>query len=66
MAKFRLVKYSPIGRHTPITDSFEADSMIEAAENLTKKNPGVQFGVTDDKGYFIWPESLKKRMWREG
>lgn len=65
MAKFRLVKYSPIGRHTEITDSFEPESLIEAGLNLSRKNPDVQFAVTDEKGFFIWPESLKKRTWRE-
>jgi hypothetical protein len=65
MAKFRLVKYSPIGRHTEIIDSFEPESLIEAGENLLKKTPGTQFGVVDDKGFFIWPENLRKRTWRE-
>ncbi len=64
MAKFRLVKYSPIGRHTEITDSFEAESLIEAGENLSRKNPENQFAVIDELGFYIWPEHLKIRTWR--
>ncbi len=65
MSRFRLVKYSPIGRHAEITDSFEPESLIEAAENLTRKTPGVQYAVLDEKGFYLWPEKLKKRAWRE-
>lgn len=58
MANYRLVKYSPIGRHVEITSSYEAESLIEAAALLTRKNAGFQFAVTDKEGFFIWPDSI--------
>jgi hypothetical protein len=64
MARYRLVKYSPIGRHTEITDSFEPESLIEAGINLAGKTPGAQFAVIDEQGFYIWPEHLKIRTWR--
>jgi hypothetical protein len=65
MPKFRLVKVSPIGKRTDIITSFESESLIEAGENLAKKNPGVQFAVTDELGFFIWPSKLKSASPRQ-
>ncbi len=66
MPKFRLVKVLPLGKRIDISSSFESESLIEAGEDLAKKNPGLQFAVTDEQGFFIWPSKLKAsspRQW---
>lgn len=60
MPKFRLVKVSPLGKRADIITSFESESLIEAGEALSKKSPGVQFAVADERGFIIWPEHIKR------
>lgn len=60
MAVFKLVKLSPIGKRDDITTGFDSESLIELAQLLQKKDPGGRFGVTDNVGFFVWPEKLAR------
>jgi hypothetical protein len=55
MAKYQLVKISPTGIRSFVADDYDAGCLINACEALLKKFPGEQFGVADERGFFIWP-----------
>lgn len=60
MSKYFLVKVSPIGKREEISSSFESESLIASGEQLKKKNPDMLFAVTDEFGFYIWPEDMIK------
>ena len=31
-----------------------------------KKNPGYDYGIVDEDGYFLWPDKYKKPAQRDG
>lgn len=59
MSGFRLFIISPFGKCTVVLSEYEYEVLMAAGEELIKKNPGIQFGIVDEQGYFVWPEELK-------
>lgn len=59
MSKFRLLIISPFDKCTVVLSEYESEVLMAAGEELMRKNPGIQFGIADEQGYFIWPEELK-------
>lgn len=58
MAKFILVKISPVGIISEQTSSHEKESLIAVCKIMQENYPHDQFGVTDELGNFIWPEQM--------
>jgi hypothetical protein len=55
---FKLVKIKPTGIRIAVTEDNDDSYLIETAKILMKKSPAEQYGVTDNLGYFVWPEKL--------
>lgn len=57
---YKLVKISPLGKRSDIASDYDSEGLIDAGIRMMKKFPGEQFGVSDELGFFVWPERWAK------
>jgi hypothetical protein len=57
---YKLVKIPPNGRRQDVAADPDPETMILAGTAMQKKFPKEQFGVTDEFGFYLWPERLAK------
>jgi len=66
MPQYRLVKISLSGRCSIISNSQSIDDLTAVCIEVMKKNPGYDYGIVDEDGYFLWPDKYKKPAQRDG
>ncbi|MBZ4669399.1 MAG: hypothetical protein JG775_2552 [Defluviitaleaceae bacterium] len=54
LQEFYLLKQGKNGKWLQVTKSYESQSLIQTGKSLTEKYPGINFGVADNEGTFLW------------
>lgn len=54
LQEFFLMRQSESGKWLQVTKSYESSSLIQAGKALTQQHPGINFGVADKEGTFLW------------